>query len=62
MTKYIIILALMTHGCGGGLALGAGAGSLVRDEIRFRHLEKQVHENNKVIDFLLDELQKNTNN
>jgi len=55
MIRLMLALLFILNGCG-GLALGAvGAGSAVRDEIRFRALEEQVKENSKFIDFLLEE-------
>jgi len=54
MIRLMLTLLFILNGCG-GLALGAvGAGSAVRDEIRFRALEEQVKENSKFIDFLLE--------
>lgn len=55
MIRLMVALLFILNGCG-GLALGAvGAGSAVRDEIRFRALEEQVKENNLIIEYLLDE-------
>ena len=63
MNKLIIISLLFLEGCA-GLAIGAGAGGAVRDEFSFRKLEKQVQENNKIMEWLLDyyDLQTKSNN
>ena len=55
MIRLMLALLFILNSCG-GLALGAvGAGSAVRDEIRFKKIEEQVRENSKFIDFLLEE-------
>lgn len=47
--------------CGCSLALPlAGAGSAINSEYRVRKLERQVKENNKAIDYLLEQQQKQT--
>ena len=37
-----------------------GAGSAINSEYRFRELKKQVEENTKLIDFLIEERQNQT--
>jgi len=46
-------------GCSFALPL-AGAGSAINSEYRVRKLEKQIKENNKAIDYLLEQQQKQT--
>jgi|TARA_R110000751_G_scaffold291904_1_gene399110 hypothetical protein len=55
----VVLCVVKTSGC--TMALPAiGAGSAINSEYRFRELKKQVEENTKLIDFLIEERQNQT--
>ena len=55
----IVLCVVKTSGC--TIAAPAiGAGTAINSEYRFRKLKKQVEENTKLIDFLIEERQNQT--
>jgi hypothetical protein len=60
--SFILLVCFLASNCATALPIASGIGNTVRSEIRVRELESRVTENEKIIEYLLELLDQNTNN